>query len=120
MEKITKENSSAFLDKFFNLHDSMIDSVNYDSIQSKVEIVIHVFWSGTPKLVHGVYQTNPTKIKVVGQDISKIMIEEEYLNDVIEECVLKFDNSKKEFYFANASIKPSFELFCKYLEWEML
>ncbi len=91
MTTITKKNLSKFLDYYHDLHDSYITNINYDIKNSKIELYIHVVWSGDPVLKeNGFYETNPTKLKICLNDIETYNIKEIFSWDYITNIYIKY------------------------------
>lgn len=72
MKIITEDNLNDFINYYHGLHDSYITNINHDIINSKIEVLINVFWSGTPILNEdNTLDTNKTNIKIVFKGIEK-------------------------------------------------
>lgn len=72
MNKLNKNNVEEFLKYYNNFHDSYILSINYDVLNSKIEIIIGVEWVGESKLNEdNKYETKKTKIKIVFNNVQE-------------------------------------------------
>ena len=121
MNKITKNNIEEFINYYHYFHDSNINNVNYDILNSKIEIYIDVFWSGEPLIKEGVYyETNKTKIKIILSGIEQCNIKEIYSINNIEEAYLKYIklNNKEFICFASDFENPLFYIVCDNMGYE--
>lgn len=121
MLKITKENLESFLNYYHNFHDSTISNINYDIRNSKIEVIINVFWTGEPILKeNGKYDTNPIKLKIVCDSIEKCSFRAiaswEYLDDVFVKYIVL--NNKEYVCFASSEEEPFVYVLCDSMYYE--
>ena len=85
MNKITKDNLDEFIHYYHEFHDSYITNVNYNISESKIELLINVYWSGEPILKEdNTYQTNKIKMRMILDNViqcnNKEMFAWNYIN----------------------------------------
>ena len=56
MKKLSKDNIDKFLKYYHNFHDSYIVNIYYDIVNSRIEILLDVVWSGKPVLKGKTYE----------------------------------------------------------------
>lgn len=121
MNKINKDNLTAFLEYYFYLHDSFISDIK--DFDNKIELIINVFWSGKPILKEdNTYETNQTKLRIVLNNIERRSDEEDYFSDYIDEVFISFIklNNMEYICFASNKKEPSFYAVCESMEYEEL
>ena len=125
MQQIKKENLDDFLKYYHDLHDSYILDIQYDYKNSKIEILIDVYWSGEPTLKeNGTYETNKTKMKIVCKNVNQFHFKDTF-SDFIDGIFLKYIKLKelvykdKEFIcFATDNEDPEVSIVCESIEYE--
>lgn len=120
-DEISRDNLQEFLDYYHYLHDSTISNINYDIYNSKIEMLIDVFWSGTPKLKEGkTYETNKTKLKIIFEGIEKCNNKEIYSWDFINNVFIKYIklNNKEFICFAEEEEDPYIYIVCDKIIYE--
>ncbi len=121
MKKITKDNLKEFMEYYHELHDSCITNINYDILDSKIELYLNVLWSGEPKLKeNNTYQTNKVKIKMVFNDVEQCNNKEIFSWDYINNAFIKYIklNNKEFICFASDEKEPQVYIVCESLEYE--
>lgn len=121
MKKITKDNLKEFMEYYHELHDSCITNINYDILDSKIELYINVLWSGEPKIKeNNTYQTNKVKIKMVFNDVEQCNNKEIFSWDYINNAFIKYIklNNKEFICFASDEKEPQVYIVCESLEYE--
>lgn len=121
MKKITKDNLKEFMEYYHELHDSCITNINYDILDSKIELYLNVLWSGEPKLKeNNTYQTNKVKIKMVFNDVEQCNNKEIFSWDYINNAFIKYIklNNKELICFASDEKEPQVYIVCESLEYE--
>lgn len=106
-----------------NFHDSVITSIEYDIINSKINLYINVFWSGKPSLKEdGSLETNKLNMKVVFDDIYQCNNKELYSWDSIYDAYLKFIKLDNVEYicFADAKENPNIYIVSKKMFYEII
>ena len=84
MNKLNKNNVEEFLKYYNNFHDSYILSINYDVLNSKIEIIIGAEWVGESTLNEdNKYETTKTKIKIVFDNIQEYYLGEIFSWNII-------------------------------------
>lgn len=121
MKKITKENIADFIKYYHAFHDSYIKSINYDINNSKIELLIDVYWSGEPTLrKDNTYDTNKSKIKIIFDNIIKCNIKEreswEYIDEAFIKYIIQDNNGLLSFELDNYA--PSISIVCSSIEYE--
>ncbi len=120
---ITKDNLSSFFEYYHGLHDSYITNINYNIINSQIELLIDVYWSGEPKLNEdGTYKTNKVKLKMNLNGVEQCNNKEIFSWDYINEVFIKYVKIKnKEFIcFASDEENPFVYVVCDNIEYEEL
>ncbi len=123
MKEINKNNLASFISYYQNFHDSVITSIEYDIINSKINLYINVFWSGKPSLKEdGSLETNKLNMKVVFDDIYQCNNKELYSWDSIYDAYLKFIKLDNVEYicFADAKENPNIYIVSKKMFYEIL
>lgn len=117
MIKITKENINVFIDYYHNLHDSYITDVNYSISQSKIELLINVYWCGESTKKS---DTNKTKMKMILNGVEQCNIKEMFSWDYIYDAYIKFIklHNKDFICFANDEEEPTVYIICDSIEYE--
>lgn len=121
MNKIIKNNLLEFLEYYHYFHDSYITSINYDISKSKIEMLVDVYWSGTPTLREdNVYETNKTKMKIVFDSIEECNIKEVLPWDYISEIYMKYIkfDGKELICFSSDETEPIIYIVCANIEYE--
>lgn len=123
MKDISKDNLDSFMSYYQNFHDSVITSIEYDIINSKINLYINVFWSGKPSLKEdGSLETNKLNMKVVFDDIYQCNNKELYSWDSIYDAYLKFIKLDNVEYicFADAKENPNIYIVSKKMFYEII
>lgn len=98
MNKINKENIKKFAKYYHYFHDSYIEEIKYHKNNSTIEILIMVYWSGTPYLKEdGSYESNKTNIKMIFKNIKSYGEDKNRDSDNIDDVILdyfKIDNQE--------------------------
>lgn len=123
MVLITKDNLSSFCEYYHDFHDSYITNIHYDIKNSKIELLMNVYWSGEPTLNEdGTYQTNKVKMKLHLNGVEQCNNKEISSWDYIHEAFIKYVtiNNKEFICFASDEKDPFLYVVCDYIEYEEL
>ncbi len=121
MNKIDKNNLLDFINYYHAFHDSWITNINYDIVNSKIEMSVCVDWSGKSIVKEdGKLDTNKVKMKVIFNDVEKCEIREYFSWDFIKNIYIKYITlDGKEFVcFANEEENPEVYIICNNIEYE--
>lgn len=92
MKKITKDNIHEFMEHYHFLHDSFINKLDLNTNDSKIEMIISIYWSGEPTIKEdGTYDTHKKKIRLVLSGINDFKDCEDLscIDDTYIECCQK-------------------------------
>lgn len=120
MIKITKNNLDKFNEYYHSFHDSYITNINYDIIESKIELFINVCWSGEPnKKNNGTYETNKTKINIIFNNIKQFSNKEIFSWDYINAAFIQYIilDEKEYICFADDKREPLIYIVCESIEY---
>lgn len=120
MIALTQENLSSFIEYYNGLHDSHITKIIYDIQNSKIELFLDVYWSGTPKRSEaGILQTNPVKMKMNLNDVVQCNVQEMFSGYICDAPIQFVTRQKDKYlYFADDNENQSIEIVCKDIEYE--
>ena len=121
MNKITKDNLDEFIKYYHSFHDSCITNINYDILESRIEFLIDVFWSGVPILKDdNTYETNKVKMRLILNKVEQCNNKEMFSYDFINEVFIKYIKlGNKEFIcFASDEKEPLIYIVCESIEYE--
>ena len=120
MRKIAKENINDFNEYYHNFHDSYITNVNYNILESKIELLINVCWAGEPiKKNNGTYETNKTKVNIIFNGIKQFNNKEIFSWDYIDNAFVKYIvlEGKEYICFADDNHEPLIYIVCENIEY---
>ena len=123
MKELNKKNLEDFLNYYHYLHDSYINSINYDIDKMQIDILINVYWSGEPILKEdNTYETNKVKMKMIFEGIENYINKEIYSYDYIDNAIFKYiKKENKEFIcFMTDEDDPYFYVVCDKIKYEEL
>lgn len=123
MKDINKNNLDSFMKYYQNFHDSVITSIEYDILNSKIILYINVFWSGKPSLKKdGSLETNKLNMKIVFDDIYECNNKELYSWDSIYDAYLKFIklNNTEYICFADSKENPNIYIVANKMFYEII
>lgn len=118
---LNKENLNYFLDNYHYLHDSYITHINYDVVNSSIELLIDVIWSGKPILKENhSYDTNQVKMKMIFSIIKEYNIKEIFSWDYIHKAYINYITLENKEYicFADNEKEPLLYIVCDSIEYE--
>ena len=121
MNKITKDNLDEFIHYYHEFHDSYITNVNYNISESKIELLINVYWSGEPILKEdNTYQTNKIKMRMILDNVIQCNNKEMFAWDYINEAFIKYIklNNKELICFASDEQEPLIYIVCESIKYE--
>lgn len=115
MKIIDKENLKDFLLKYDDLHDSNFVSINYNIIESKVELVIDALkWEVNES------QSIRVKVKLVFNNVKELKLKELFSWDFVYEIILekvKIENDDA-YLFCDDKDSPALLIICETIQWE--
>ena len=121
MNTITKNNLKEFLEYYHNFHDSCITNINYSITSSEIEMLIDIGWSGKAKLkINRTYDTNPTKKKIIFENVKNFNNKEIFSWDFIKNIYLDFSYLEDGEYicFADDEDTPLIYIVAKNMKYE--
>ncbi len=120
MKKLSKENIDKFLQYYHDFHDSYIVNIYYDIVNSKIDLILDVVWSGEPILNGKTYETNEVHLKLVCYGVCKYMGKNISSWEYINQCFLDYINfeGEKKLCFATAKNNPLVYVICDVIEYE--
>ncbi len=112
MKPITNENKNSFMEYYHNFHDSYIDDLKYDKNKSLVELIINVWWVGSPSIeTNEIKENHEKKLKLLFKDISYFVENNPYYTDYIDDSSITFvrKDDKDYIHFAISTEDPDEE-----------
>ena len=123
MKKITKDNLKSFLEYYHDFHDSTISNINYNIEKSEIDLLINVYWSGTPVLKEDkTYKTNKRKLKMIFNGVELVITKEIFTWDYITKANIEYTTLENKEYisFKDDLNEPQIYILSDSIEYEEL